>query len=204
MKLLIPRCLTAFLLLMAPTAAQAAVRTFTMDGILTQVTPSPNSLPAFAAVGDHVTYTFTFDAEAQDTNPAPGVGSYAGISSQATIKDQTFAGQMPSIQVQYDSGIPGAPAWFHVESGLLVDGLSPFSSAVALFNLNDTNHSVLTGPNLPEEPYDPSLFASTSFTIKFYTVDGSVNYEGIIVPEPASFSLVLLSLLSTWRRRATI
>ncbi len=201
MRVLIYTGLAAFLLLILPITAEGTVRTFTMDGTITGVFPYPPSFPAFAAVGDHVAYTFTFDTEAEDTDPSPGGGNYAGISSQATIKDQTFAGLAPLISIRYGPDMPSGSGWFSVQSGLIPDQSSPFSSAIAFFNLTDTNNSVLTGPNLPEAPYDPSLFASTSFTIKFYAADGSVNYDGMIVPEPGALSLMLLGLPTIWRRR---
>lgn len=183
-------------------AAEGATRTFVLDGTITAVSVfgSPG-FPTSAAVGDHVAYSFTFDTDAADTNPSPSIGDYIGIASQTTIKDETFVGQAPLISIRDNSSFPSLPGVFHVESKLIVAGPPLFSSAVAFFNLIDQDGSVLTGPSLPDEPYDPTSFAFTSFTIKFYAADGSVNYDGIIVPEPFSIALLLAGFAALATRR---
>lgn len=96
MRSLVPTAAACALVLVGP--AQAAFVTVNFTAQVTEVSPVP--VPGLTpALNDEVTGQFTFDTSALDSVPDPGLGSYAGGSTNLTINGLTLSGPGPANQL---------------------------------------------------------------------------------------------------------
>lgn len=193
----------AILLLTLPVASPANMLTWAMDGTIQQVSDSLGI--GFAQVGSHVVYTFTFDSDTPNTYLGTNGATYIGDSSALAVDTTLISGGPPRMEI-------GRHPTFHDNDMFQV--VSPIESesihGAFFFRLMDRLGTGLTDTSLPSQPYDLTQFTDTYFsaTVSGYnapygtllTFSGNIN-SFYVVPEPASFVLLALTILPLTRRR---
>ncbi len=193
------------LLGITPVSGSAAILTFAFEGHITNK-QDPLGLLTFAAVGDQVLYTFSFDSDDLGTRPVPTYAYYSGLSSESKVRGFEFVSGIPSILIQHPLDLFDVSARFDVGfPGLQPDGF-------VLFRLSDQRESnALSSVDLPLVPYDLVPFSERAFSFSFYVPrpGGSserIGFSGLIdrfVPEPNTLVLMMSAaiLLSRGPRR---
>jgi hypothetical protein len=188
--------------LFCPLVSQGTILTFVMEGTVSDVT-DPGGVLGFARLGDRVTYEFSFDSGAPDTNGSPYLAWYSGIddSLRAGSTDLTLLGSSRLEIQQADL--------FHVSSRAVVGDLT----ASVDFTLNDLDNIAIPDTSLPLVPYDLAPFELRGFVFGVYspatppdtyppvlsTFSGGID-SFYAVPEPAM--LLIMVFGATQIRRA--
>jgi hypothetical protein len=183
----------AALLLFKASVSTAAPLTHFVTGTVSSVDPD---LAGYFTVGDFVTYTFTFDPTAPDSEPDPAfgvyssfmsavgtVGSYSFTASGLTdifVDDAVFDGIAMEEAVAIGAALDGNTLVGAELVNLLGAGTAHASDALSL-PPDLSQYSILTGSRLV---FDTGV--STAF------VEWSIDTWTAAVPGPASAVLLLL------------
>jgi len=185
-----------------PAATSGAILTFAFEGQVDVVDDRHGLLP-FIHAGDPVTYLFSFDSNALDTDPALGVALYDGLSASLQVAGVVLDCGAPKILVSHPRDI------FRPSSSVNIDlpGLQPEGMFyVALIDQAESN--ALADTALPLAPYDLAPFANRGFSASFQTpllpppdYSETLQFWGHIdrfyaVPEPTTLAMLALSLLT--------
>jgi len=189
-----------------PATASGSILTFAFDGQVDVVDDRHGLLP-FVHVGDRVTYTFSFDSDAPDTNPYIFAAEYKGLTAFLKAGSMDMECPPPTIIIQHPGDV------FDVESDINVSlpRLQPGGSIYfALIDQAESN--ALPNTALPTVPYDLTPFASREFSASFIlpppAYSEAASFWGHIdrfyaVPEPATLALVLAGGLLVLARGRT-
>ena len=187
-----------------PTAASGTVLTFAFEGQVDVVDDRHGLLP-FVHVRDTVTYTFSFDSNAPDTDPVLTRAIYYGTSAELRVDDTILSCVDPGILIAHPMDL------FDVSSKIITNlpGLQPGGSVY--FRLSDqAENNALTSMDLPLVPYDLAPFAARGFSATFIVpppaYSQSVSFWGHIdrfyaVPEPVTLPLMLAGGLLVLARK---
>ena len=200
--------------------ASASPVTFTFNGTVTAVSPLLG-VTTFTT-GDSLTGSLTYDSALVDANANPNVGQYAPLSSLGfTIGSYTAAFVNGSGFVTVTNGAPG-PDQLGLRgdvTGATVNGFKPFNLQLGLV---DTTGTVFSGDELPLA-FSTNQFTTSQFFFTFTnranpndltspgvnftgvqgTFSGSAGAAAAVVPEPATFTLLVggLGAITPWLRK---
>lgn len=178
-------------------SAPAEVLTFQAQGVLDYVYDPGDQLDF--DVGAAWTLTYAFDAETEDTNGDPDLGSYPAIDAALDMGGTTPPTSSPTIQVAND-----LPSDIHDIYRVRL-ALPGYPDELVTMNLTDEDGTIFSDDSLPLTPPDLGEFESAVLLIAKYAPAGE-DYlaQGVVqtlAPEPASAAFLALGGLWVWRRR---
>ena len=201
-------------ILLIACAAHAGPITFYYTGHLTQISsldpesPFPDAITDDPSDPTSFSGSFTFDSLALDNIPGdPQTGSYASAGGPfaftLALGGLIFDFGAVNIGIENDYPFPDGDQYQVLHFEAPTDD-NPTGITLALV-LTDLSHTAFAGDSLPLLPPALSAFTFTNFfftdTIAGDQVEVAGVIDGLQVPEPATFALLVTGLwLIAWRR----
>ncbi|GMU23696.1 MAG: hypothetical protein AMXMBFR13_37740 [Phycisphaerae bacterium] len=210
MKMLIPSGMIGLLLTLAG-STRAAPLAYEFTGTVHTVDDIEGILDSSVREGSEFSGRFSFDTSAADLNSSPERGEYRGPQFSFALTVGTYSGSSSGDGVIFVGNDVFGQDMLTINGGSfsIADGLVISTIGAAL---TDNTASALMSDSIPIDSVSVAEFQSQSFFAKgnsttapgagSFTLVGTLSTFNV-VPEPALFAIILLSLAGIRARRVT-